>query len=93
METSKYFKYYYFKYFKDFKDFKYCSLIWMFCSRTINNKISKLHERTLRVLYGYCDSKFEEHLTKDSSFITHYQNIQTLAIDMLKIHMKISFVV
>ena len=31
--------------------FKYCPLIWMFCSRKINNKINKLHERALRLVY------------------------------------------
>ena len=30
--------------------FNYCPLIWMFHSRTINNKINRLHERTLRIV-------------------------------------------
>ena len=29
--------------------FKYCPLIWMFYSRKANNKINKIHERTLRI--------------------------------------------
>ena len=29
--------------------FKYCSLVWMFCSRTTNNKINSLHKRALRL--------------------------------------------
>ena len=28
--------------------FGYCPLVWMFCSRSINNKINSLHERCLR---------------------------------------------
>ena len=31
--------------------FSYCPLIWMFHSRNLNNKINKLHERALRLVY------------------------------------------
>ena len=31
--------------------FNYCPLIWMFHNRTLNNKINKLHERELRLVY------------------------------------------
>ena len=39
--------------------FKYCPLIWMFCSRSCNNKINKLHEKVLRLLYNDCESSFD----------------------------------
>ena len=29
--------------------FSYCPLVWMFHSRTLNNRINKLHERALRL--------------------------------------------
>ena len=32
--------------------FSYCPLIWMFHSRTLNNKINRLHERALRIVYS-----------------------------------------
>ena len=32
--------------------FNYCPLIWMFHSRIMNNKINKLHERALRIVYN-----------------------------------------
>ena len=32
--------------------FNYCPLIWMFHSHNLNNKISRLHERCLRVIYN-----------------------------------------
>ena len=32
--------------------FGYCPLIWMFHNRTLNNKINKLHERALRLVYN-----------------------------------------
>ena len=58
----------------------------MFCSRSANSKINKLHERSLRIIYDDSNSKFEDFLTTDSSFIIHHQNIQTLEIEMFKIH-------
>ena len=50
----------------------------MFCSTFASKKISKFHERVLRIVYDYY-SKFEEHLTKDGSFTKHHQDIQTVA--------------
>ena len=32
--------------------FSYCPLTWMFHSRKLNNKINKLHERCLRIVYN-----------------------------------------
>ena len=31
--------------------FKYCLLIWMFCNKTSNNQVNKIHKRTLRLAY------------------------------------------
>ena len=31
--------------------FKYCPITWMLCSRSCNNKINKLQERVLRLVY------------------------------------------
>ena len=32
--------------------FNYCPVIWMFHSRSLNNKINRLHERCLRIIYN-----------------------------------------
>ena len=32
--------------------FNYCPLIWMFHNRSVNNKINRLHERALRLVYN-----------------------------------------
>ena len=65
--------------------FNYCPLIWMFHSRNINNKINKLHERCLRVIYNDKTSSFEQLLENDNSVSIHHRNIQTFAIEMYKV--------
>ena len=32
--------------------FKYCPLVWMFHGREVNQRINRLHERTLRIVYN-----------------------------------------
>ena len=48
----------------------------MFCSRSANSKISKLHESPLRIVYGDYNSKFEELLTKDGSFTIRHKTFR-----------------
>ena len=55
--------------------FSYCPLIWMFHSRLINNKINRLHERCLRIVYSENQSTFEELLEKDDSVSVHERNL------------------
>ena len=62
----------------------------MFCSRSVNNKINKLHEGTLTIVHDNYNSKFEELLTKDGSFTIHHKNIQTLETEMFKTHRGLS---
>ena len=57
--------------------FKYCPLVWMFHGRQINDKINKLHERALRIVYNDTITSFEELLVKDKTFTIHHQNIQS----------------
>ena len=40
----------------------YCSLIWMLHSRTLNNRISNIHERALRLTYKDNMSLFKQLL-------------------------------
>ena len=70
--------------------FNYCPLLWMFCTRTLNNKINKLHERALRVVYISDNLTFQQILEKDKSFTIHERNLQKLAVEMYKVKNKIS---
>ena len=65
--------------------FNYCPLIWMFHSRNLNNKINRLHERCLQVIYNDKTSSFEQLLENDNSVSIHHRNIQRLAIKMYKV--------
>ena len=64
--------------------FNYCPLIWMFHSRTRNNKINRIHERVLRLVCFYHVSSFDELLKKHRSFSIHHRNTQSLAIELYK---------
>ena len=44
--------------------FGYCPLIWMFHSKTLNNKINFIHERALRITSNDRKTSFEELLRK-----------------------------
>ena len=59
--------------------FNYFPLIWLFHSRTLNNKINLLHERALRIVYSDYKASFCELLEKDKSFSIRHRNIQSLA--------------
>ena len=64
--------------------FNYCSLIWILHSRTLNNKINRLHKRALRIVYSDYTSSFNTLLEKDGSFSIHHRNIQSLAFEIYK---------
>ena len=66
--------------------FSYCPLIWMFHSRIMNNKINRLHERCMRLIYGDKTSSFEELLDQDKSVSIHTRNLQMLATEMFKVY-------
>ena len=70
--------------------FAYCPLIWMFHSRMINNKINRLNERALRLVYKDPNASFHELLEMDNSFSIHERNLQKLATEMFKVKNKLS---
>ena len=70
--------------------FGYCPLVWMFHSRALNNKINKLHERALKLVYKDPLLSFQELLDKDNSVRIHHRNLQKLATEMYKLNNNIS---
>ena len=56
----------------------------MLHSRTMNNKINRLRERSLRIVYSDQKSTIEKLLERDKTFFIHHKNIQSLAIEIYK---------
>ena len=67
--------------------FGYCSVVWMNHSRTLNNQISRLHERALSLAYNN-SSSFSELLEKDKYVTVCHHNLQTLAYEIFKLKKK-----
>ena len=56
--------------------FSYCPLVWMFHSRTLNNRINKIHEKALRLVYkNEAFSSFDDILKRDKSVSIHQKNL------------------
>ena len=62
--------------------FNYCPTIWIFHSRSLNNKISRLHECCLRMIYNDKQSNFKELLVKDNSISISIRYLYLYAIPM-----------
>ena len=56
----------------------------MFHSRRTNNKINRLHEGALRIVYDDDVSTVDQLLAMDKSFCIHHQNIQRLLNEIYK---------
>ena len=70
--------------------FNYCSLTWMFHRRILNNKINKLHEKALRLVYKKENLTFQDLLELDNSVTVHQKNLQKLATEMYKVKNNLS---
>ena len=64
--------------------FKSCPIVWMFHSWHPTNKINRLHERALRIVYDDDVSTFDQLLAMEKSFCIHHQNIQRLLTEIYK---------
>ena len=60
----------------------------MFNSRKLNNKINRLHEKCLRVVYNDRLSTFEKLLNNNNSVSIHHKNLQCLATEMFKVNLE-----
>ena len=55
--------------------FNYCPPVWMFHNRTINNKINRLHDRALGIVYNDDKLNFQELLDRDGAVKIHERNL------------------
>ena len=76
--------------------FSYYPLIWMNNSttltlmrmknsRTLSNKINRIHDRSLRVVDNYKKATFKDLLDKDKTVSIRTRNLQTLVAAMFKV--------
>ena len=64
--------------------FSYCPLIWMFCSRSLNNLINRIHERALRLIHYDHVSTFQEILEVTKEETIHHNILEGLAKEIYK---------
>ena len=64
--------------------FNYCPLVWMFCDRTLNNNINRIHERALRIAYKDMTSDYDTMLLRDNAVPIHIRNLQLLMTEVYK---------
>ena len=65
-------------------NFKYCPLIWMYCSKTCNEKINRVHKRTLRSVTGEYECSLNDILLSTSGCTIHTTNLHTLLTEIFK---------
>ena len=54
----------------------------MFCCKTSNKSINKIHNRTLRLISGTKDATFQDLLERDKSRTIHEDNIHVLRVEI-----------
>ena len=57
----------------------------MFSTRKAKNLISRIHERSIRIVSGDNESNFENLLEKNKEITIHQRNLQVLMIEVFKI--------
>ena len=65
-------------------NFKYCPLIWMYCNKTLNGKIDRIHKRALRTVTGAYDKSLDELLSMDGGLTIHFSNLHALLTEIYK---------
>ena len=68
-----------------YSQFNYSQLVWICHNRTNNNKINRLYERCLRLIYNGKRSSFENLLEKGGSVSIRYRNLRTLDVELPKV--------
>ena len=70
--------------------FNYCPLIWMFHNRALNNRINKIHERALRLVYQKKNLSFRELLELGNALTIHQRNLQVLVTEIVNVKNNLS---
>ena len=65
-------------------NFNYCPMVWMFCGKTNLNKLEKLQERALAVVYGDNSLDYDDMLQRSGQLRIRINLIRLVAIEMFK---------
>ena len=76
-----------------YSQFNYCQFVWTCHNRANNNKINRLHERCLPLIYNDKKSSFKDLLEKDGSVSIHHKNLRTLVVELFKVFKGLSPVI
>ena len=68
----------------------YCPLIWKCHSRNLNNKINRIHERALRLVYQN-NLSFSEILDLDNSVTVDQKNLEVLVTETYKAELQTTY--
>ena len=64
--------------------FNYCCLVWMFCSKTLQNKINQIQKRALRIVYNEPNLNLDKLVKVDNSATIQIKNIITVLTEVGK---------
>ena len=65
-------------------NFNYCPMVWMFCGKTNLNKLEKLQERALAVVYGNNSLDYDDMLQRSGQLRIRINLIRLVVIEMFK---------
>ena len=65
-------------------NFSYCPLVWHFCGKKNNNKIEKIQERSLRILYNDYHSSYEQLLEKADTTTMLTARLKAMTLEVYK---------
>ena len=65
-------------------NFNYCPLVWHFCGKTNNQKLEKIQERALKIIYSDYESSYEELLEKSNSSTLLIARLRLLLCEIFK---------
>ena len=62
--------------------FNYCCFVWMFCCKTLHNKINQVQKRALCIVYNEANLNLDKLVELDKSTTIHIKNIITLLTEV-----------
>ena len=65
-------------------DFNYCPLVWHFCGQVNNQKLEKIQERALRILFADYNSSYMELLGRAGTTTLLIQRLRRIALTVFK---------